>query len=322
VEDLKKHFDKELTKRQISRRGFLKLCGLMATTLALEKSQIGRIARALSTQMRPPVIWLEFQDCTGDTESFLRISNPSLDDLILNQISVDYHETLMTPAGDMTEVSLNNTMRDFYGQYIVVVEGSIPTANNGIFCMIRGRTALSILESVSAGAWGIIAAGSCAWDGGLAAAYPNPTGAVGVKDAVSNLTNLVNLPGCPANAVNIAAVLVHILTYNSLPARDGENRPTSMYQRRIHQDCERRVHYEADRYVRAWGDEGHLKGWCLEEMGCKGPETYNNCARIKWNDGTSWPIGSGHHCVGCSSSHFWDERTPFYEEEEHEGYDD
>jgi hydrogenase small subunit len=307
--------DQLLTKRRINRREFIKFCGLMATTLALENSQIGRIARALATQPRPPVVWLEFQDCTGDTESFLRISTPSLDDLLLSQISVDYHETLMTPAGDMTEVSLLNTLQTYHGQYIVIVEGSIPTANNGVFCMIRGQTALSILQSVTAGAWGVIAAGSCAWDGGLAAAYPNPTGAVGVKDAVPDLTNIVNLPGCPSNAVNIAAVLVHILTYNSLPARDGENRPVSMYQRKIHQDCERRVHYEADRYVHAWGDEGHLKGWCLEEMGCKGPETRNNCAVVKWNDGTSFPIGSGHPCVGCASPHFWDERTPFYEED-------
>ena len=308
------NLDEQLAKRQINRRGFLKFCGLMAATLALEKSQIGRIAQALTTQIRPPVVWLEFQDCTGDTESFLRISNPSLDDLILSQISVDYHETLMVPAGDMTEVSLNNTLQAFNGQYIAIVEGSIPTANNGIYCMIRGQTALSILQNVAAGAWGIIAAGSCAWDGGLAAAYPNPTGAVGVKDAVPGLTNLVNLPGCPSNAVNLAAILVHVLTYNSLPARDGENRPTAMYQRKIHEDCERRIHYEADRYVRAWGDEGHLKGWCLEEMGCQGPETKSNCARVKWNDATSWPIGSGHHCIGCASPHFWDTRSPFYEE--------
>ncbi|MDF1515032.1 MAG: twin-arginine translocation signal domain-containing protein, partial [Anaerolineae bacterium] len=165
-----KEATEQLTKRQINRRDFLKFCGLMAATLALEKSQIGRISRALATQPRPPVVWLEFQDCTGDTESFLRISTPSLDDLILNQISVDYHETLMTPAGDMTEVSLNQTLETYSGQYIVIVEGSIPTANNGIYCMIRGKTALSILQSVTANAWGVVAAGSCAWDGGLAAA--------------------------------------------------------------------------------------------------------------------------------------------------------
>jgi hydrogenase small subunit len=228
----------------------------------------------------------------------------------------------MVPAGSQTEISLSDTIRDYPGQYLVIVEGSIPTGAGGAYCTIRGRTALSILQEAAADAHAVIAAGSCAYDGGLAAAYPNPTGAVGVRDAVPGLTNLVNLPGCPANVYNIAATLVYFLTYDALPAVDGEGRPNFAYRREIHDHCERKRFNERDQYVLAWGDEGHKKGWCLEKMGCKGPETHHNCYDVKWNDGTGWPIAAGHGCVGCAAPHFWDTMTPFYREEEEEEDDD
>ena len=311
----KSYLAERLEQRGIDRRDFLKFCGLMAATLALPGNGVVRIARALAASPRPPVVWLEFQDCTGDTESFLRASQPTVDEFLLDRISLDYHETLMTPAGLGTELSLSDVLRSHSGQYIAIVEGSIPMADGVVYCTIRGRTALSILQEVAGGALAVIAAGSCAFDGGLAAAAPNPTGAVGVGGAVPGLNNLINLPGCPANVVNIAAVLVHFLTYGTLPQTDSMRRPTFAYSREIHDNCERKRFNENDQYVRAWGDEGHRKGWCLEKMGCRGPETRSNCYDVKWNDGTSWPIGAGHNCVGCTNSHFWDRMTPFYAEE-------
>ncbi len=303
-----------IERRGFTRRDFMRFCGLMAATLALPRHGIKHIAAALATAPRPPVVWLEFQDCTGDTESFLRASQPTIDEFLLDRISLDYHETLMSPAGTGAEHSLAHTLSTAAGEYIAIVEGSIPMAAGGIYCTIRGRTALSILQDVVRDARYVIAAGSCAVDGGLAAAAPNPTGAVGVRGAIPNLTNLVNLPGCPVNEINLAATLVHILTYQSLPAMDGERRPTFAYNRKIHEACERKVFADRDQYVRAWGDEGHLAGWCLKKMGCKGPETHSNCYKVKWNEGTSWPIGAGHGCVGCTKRGFWDQMTPFYGE--------
>jgi hydrogenase small subunit len=301
-----------LSRHGVTRRQFLKFCGLMTATLALPAHYTGRIAKALLSNPRPPLVWLEFQDCTGDTESFLRASQPGVDQLLLETISLNYHETIMAPAGDQTEVSLSQTMADFPGQYIVVVEGSIPTAAGGIHCMIRGRTALSLAQEVCGGALATIALGTCAWDGGLAAALPNPTGAVGVRDAVPGLSPVVSLPGCPANVVNLTATLVHYLTFNEWPETDGSGRPHFAYGEEIHEECERHDHYEEERFVREWGDEGHRLGWCLFMMGCKGPETHHNCPTVKWNEGTCWPIGAGHGCVGCAESHFWDRMTPFY----------
>ena len=226
---------------------------------------------------------------------------------------MDYHETLMAPAGALAEKSRADTMTAFAGQYITIVEGSIPTAAGGVYCTIAGRTALAIAQDVIPKGRATIAVGSCAWDGGLAAAAPNPTGAVGVLQAVPNAPNLIALPGCPLNVVNLVASLVYFLTYNAWPSMESSTRkPLFAYGKEIHERCERKMHYEQDHFVQAWGDAGAKAGWCLMRMGCRGPDTKSNCYLEKFNGGTSWPIGSGAPCIGCVSSKFWDTQSPFY----------
>lgn len=305
--------DERLAQRGVSRRQFLKFCGFMAATLALPSHYGERIAAALEAAPRVPLVWLEFQDCAGNSESFLRASSPSAAEIVLETLSVNYHETIMAPAGHQAEKSLSDTLAQSPGQYIAIVEGSIPTAEDGIYCTIGGKTALSIAREVCGGALATIAVGSCAWDGGWPGASPNPTGAVGVRDAVPGIKNLINMPGCPMNVANLTAVVVHFLTFGALPATDELGRPLFAYGQLIHNNCPRRGHFDAGRFVEEWGDEGHRTGWCLYKMGCKGPQTYSNCPTVQWNDGTSWPIGAGHGCVGCMSAHFWDTTSPFYE---------
>lgn len=299
-------------ERGVSRRRFMKFCGAMAATLALPSSYAATIASALSTKRKPTLVWLEFQDCAGNTESMLRSPHPTIEDIVLEAVSLEYHETIMAGYGKHAEAALQRVVKEEAGKYLVIVEGAIPTADGGIYCTIGGRTALSIVQEVCAGAAAVIAVGACAWDGGLVRSRPNPTGAVGLQEAVPGV-NVVNLPGCPHNSVNTAAVLVHYLTFGALPALDPENRPLFAYGELIHDQCERRAHYDAGRYVQAWGDEGHRKGWCLFKMGCKGPEANYNCPTVRWNNATSWPVKAGHGCIACASSRFWDTKSPFYE---------
>jgi hydrogenase small subunit len=129
---------------------------------------------------------------------------------------------------------------------------------------------------------------------------------------VPNIKNLVNLPACPANAENLTALLVYFLTYHRWPPLDSKHRPLFAYGKTIHDNCERRAHFDAGQYVEIWGDEAHRNGECLFKMGCKGPETYQNCPVVRWNGGTNWPIGCGHPCIGCAEPDFWDRMTPFY----------
>jgi hydrogenase small subunit len=300
-----------LEKGGVSRRDFMKFCTAITATLALPSAMAPRVAEALEKARKPVVVWLEMQSCTGNTESFLRASRPTVGELILDVISVDYHETIMAPAGHQAGKSLADVVKNHKGAYIAIVEGSIPTAEGGIHCCIGGRTALDIVTEVCGNAAATIAVGNCAWDGGWPAAKPNPTGAVGVKDVIKGIP-LVNLPGCPMNAENLTAVIVHYLTFGSLPVLDTMGRPKFAYGKRIHDNCERRAHFDAGQFVRVWGDEGHRQGWCLYEMGCKGPETFHNCPTVRWNEGTNWPVGGGHGCIGCAAPHFWDTMTPFY----------
>jgi hydrogenase small subunit len=183
--------------------------------------------------------------------------------------------------------------------------------DNGVYCCVGGRTAVDIAREVCGNAFATIAVGSCAAYGGIPAAAPNPTGAVGVKEAVPEAT-VINLPGCPLNPDNLTALVVHYLTFNKLPAVDSHGRPLFAYGKRIHDACERRPHFDAGQYVEEWGDHGHKKGYCLYKMGCKGPATWHNCPTQRYNMKTSWPVGAGHGCVGCSEPLFWDSMTPFY----------
>ncbi|MGZ5474939.1 MAG: hydrogenase small subunit [Thermoanaerobaculia bacterium] len=303
----------ELQRRGVSRREFVKFCSMTAAVLSLPASAASAIAKALSTAQKPVLVWLEFQDCAGNSESLLRASRPTVADIVLDVLSVDYHETIMAAAGKQAEELLNKVTTEKKGAYLAVVEGSVPTKDGGIYCTIAGRSALDIAREVCGNAAATIAIGTCAAFGGLPAASPNPTGALGVADAVPGLKALINLPACPANVENLTALIVHYLTFKSWPALDRYNRPLFAYGKAIHDACERRAHFDAGQYVEMWGDEGHRIGYCLYKMGCKGPVTYQNCPNVRWNEGTNWPIGCGHPCIGCAEADFWDKMTPFYQ---------
>jgi hydrogenase small subunit len=300
-----------LESRGISRRDFMNFCSLMVATLALPDRYVAQVAAALEQAHRPVLVWLEFQDCAGNTESMLRSSDPPVADVVLDLLSWEYHETIMAGAGKQAEAALERVVRQEKGKYIAVVEGAIPTADGGVYCTIGGRTALDIATEVCTNAAANIAVGACAWDGGLVRSNPNPTGAVGLQEAVPEI-KVVNLGGCPHNVANTAAVLVHYLTFHEMPALDQYNRPLFAYGQILHDQCERRAHYDAGEFVEEWGDEGSRKGWCLYKMGCKGPDATYNCPTVRWNAGTSWPVKSGHGCIACASHRFWDTMSPFY----------
>ncbi len=300
-----------LVNKGFSRRDFLKFCTSITATLALPVSLTSKVAEALETSQKPILVWLEFQDCAGDTESTLRATAPTIGEVVLDILSIEYHETIMAAAGHQAEKSLMDVVANHPGKYLAVVEGAIPTKDGGVYCCIGGKSAVDIAKEVCGSAMATIANGSCAAYGGIAAAEPNPTGAVGVMDLLPGIP-LINMPGCPVNVDNLIAVVVHLLTFGTLPATDKLLRPYFAYGKRIHDNCERRGHFDAGQYVRQWGDEGHRQGWCLYEMGCKGPVAFQNCPSIKFNEGTSWPIQAGHGCIACAAPRNWDDMAPIY----------
>lgn len=298
-----------LESRGVSRRDFLAFCSSLAAILGLDSLGGSRIAAAMQTQKRPSVVWIQLQECTGCVESVIRTAHPTVGDLVLDLISLDYSHTLMAASGRAAEKAAQDAMAA--GGYVLLVTGSVPLAENGIYTTIGGRTAKEILEEAAQGAAAIIAVGACAHFGSVQAARPNPTGAVGVRDVIRDKP-VVNIAGCPPIADVVTATVVHFLTFGNIPALDGEGRPKFAYGSRIHDQCPRRAHFDAGQYVQEFDDDFARKGWCLYRVGCKGPATFSPCPIFMWNTGTSWPIGAGHPCIGCTEPQFWDTMTPFY----------
>jgi len=293
-----------LRNQGISRRSFLKFCAATASMMALPPSMIPAIAHALEKARRPSVIWLSFQECTGCTESLTRAHTATIESLIFDSISLDYHHTLQAAAGHAAEAAREAAMEENDGKYLLVVDGSIPLGNPG-YSTIAGISNLDMLTDTARGAAAIISVGTCAAFGGIPNAKPNPTGAVSVSDIIKDKP-IINVPGCPPIPVVITGVLTHYLTFGTIPELDHLARPKAFYGQSIHDRCYRRPFYDKGLFAETFDDEGARLGWCLYKLGCKGPSTYNACATTKWNDGISFPIEAGHPCIGCSEPHFWD----------------
>jgi len=290
-----------LDDRGVSRREFLRVCTIAAASVGLPAWAAGSIAEAAARgTAKPSVIWLHFQECTGCSETLLRTSHPAVSELILDLISLDYHETLFAAAGYQAEAALKDAMKANAGKYVCVIEGAIPVKDNGIYCKIGGRTALDLANDVAGKAGAIVAIGSCASWGGVPSADPNPTGATGAPQVLKGKT-VVTLPGCPANPYNLLGTVLQYATFGTLPALDALGRPKFAYGRTIHEDCPRRPHFDAGRFTEKFGDEGHRQGYCLYKTGCKGPKTHANCSQQHFGEVVgAWPVGIGHPCIGCT----------------------
>ncbi len=305
--------------RGISRRDFMKFCTTTAASMGLASSMVPQVVHAMENKPRIPILWIHGLECTCCSESFIRSAHPLASDVVLSMISLDYDDTLMAAAGHQAEAILDEIREEYKGNYIVAVEGNPPLNNDGMFCIVGGRSFLDQLIEVSKDALAVVAWGSCASNGCVQAAAPNPTQATPIKKVITDKP-IINVPGCPPISEVMTGVLTYILTFGKLPELDRQGRPKMFYSQRIHDKCYRRPHFDAGQFVEKWDDEGARKGWCLYKMGCKGPTTYNACSSIGFNEGTSFPIKSGHGCIGCSEENFWD-NGPFYERLTHvEGF--
>ncbi len=301
----KKTYYEDISAKGYSRRDFVKFATYMTAFMGLEHSMVGQVVKAMETKKRLPVIWEHFQECTGCSESFIRSDHPLVADVVLDHISLDYTDTLMAAAGHNAEEAKHKSMKENYGNYILVVEGAIPTKDDGVYCTIAGRTAVDILKESAAGAAAILTFGSCAAWGGVQAAHPNPTGSVPVSDIIKNKP-IINIPGCPPISEVMTGVVLHYLTFGTLPEVDDMGRPKQFYGKRIHDSCYRRPHFDAGQFAESYDSEEAKKGYCLYKLGCRGPVSYNACSTTGWNNGVSFPIQSGYPCIGCSEPDFWD----------------
>ncbi|GLS82816.1 hydrogenase small subunit [Paraferrimonas haliotis] len=303
--------EKRLEDSGISRREFMQWSAVTATALSLPLQFAPMVAQAAELADRVPLIWLHMAECTGCSESLIRTDTPNIDTLLFDHISLEYHETLMAAAGWQAEENLEHAMEAYKGQYLLAVEGAIPTANGGHFLTVgcKGHTGVEIIEETAANAAAIVAVGTCAAFGGVQAAAPNPTGAKGINKVINQ--PVVNLGGCPPSEKNIVGTIMYFIMFGHLPPLDMYDRPKWAYGARVHDNCERRGRFDAGEFVETFGDHGAKEGYCLYKVGCKGPYAYNNCPTERFNHHTSWPVLAGHGCIGCSEPDFWDTMADF-----------
>ncbi len=288
----------------LTRRAFLQLCATVSASLALSSADAAELAKRLEYAQRPTVIYLSYQECTGCLESLARSFSPGLASLIFNDISLAFNDTLQAAAGTAAEGAKDAAMKGAWGKYLLIVDGAVPLSQNGAYCTVAGRSAVSDLKHAASGAAAVVAVGTCAAFGGLPYAAPNPTGAVPVSEIVRDRP-IINVSGCPPIAEVITGVIMYYTAFG-MPALDHLHRPTNFYANSIHDRCYRRSFYDRGLFAKTFDDEGARQGLCLFELGCKGPITHNACPTMKWNGGTSFPIESGHPCLGCSEPGFWD----------------
>lgn len=303
----RRDFTESIEADGLERRDFLKWASATTGMLMLPASFTPLVAEAAVMMNRVPVIWLELQDCAGNSEALIRSDGPKIDEIILDIISLEFHETLQAASGHQAEKQMDEAAEHFHGKYLLFVEGAIPMGLNGQYGTIgaKAETFHDHLLRMAKGAAAVVAVGSCATYGGIPAAAPNPTDAVGVMDVIKGKP-VINIPACPANPSNMVGVILHYVLTGSVPELDSLLRPKFAFGYRIHDNCERRAHFDAGEYVEEWGDEGAKNNFCLYKVGCKGPMTFNNCSIIRYNEGVNWPIGVGRGCIGCSEPDFWD----------------
>ena len=271
-----------------------------------------------------PVVWLQGAGCTGCTVSLLNSASPTIKNMLIDQlvpgvhINLRFHPTIMAGSGELVVEVLGDTIEEKKGEYILAVEGAVPTAADAIYCAIGERDGSPVsveerLEDLARSAMAVIAVGTCASFGGIPAGVPNPTDCkpIGEILKVKGITKpLINIPGCPPHPDWLVGTLASIVLYGLPGAEDLDDysRPLTFYRRLIHENCPRRASFDEGKFAKKFGDEG-----CLYELGCKGSVTYADCPLRLWNAGTNWCVGAGAPCIGCTQPEFPDLVSPFYE---------
>ena len=276
------------------------MCKNSATAVGLGAAYLAQLEKLLADPAAPTVVWLQGSSCTGCSVSFLnRVSTTApaaAADVLIKTINLAYHPNLMALAGDSAATALDNVRKT--GGYILAVEGGVPTAFGGAACWaysLNGRdvTFLEAVRSLAAGASRVVSVGTCASWGGVPAAGPNPTGVRSVQVATGKAT--LNIAGCPPHPDWIVWAIANLLT-GTVGRLDRYSRPTALFRRSVHDQCPRREHEEAETY----GQDNR----CMEELGCRGPETIGNCPIHLWNGAQNWCVDANSQCIGCTNPSF------------------
>lgn len=300
---------------KMTRRDFLKLCGVSAAAVGLSATDLTRLEEVLANPNGPTVIWLQGTACTGCSMSFLnRISSVgpyTAADVLIDSINLVYHPNLMSLAGDSAVAQIEKAYKAEKASpnaagYILAIEGGVPTNFGGNTCWAwsyngEDVTFQQAVLNLSPHADAILCIGTCASYGGIAAVPPNPTGVQGVKALTGKTT--INIVGCPPHPDWVVWAVVQLLLGKTVTL-DSFGRPKVLFNgKTVHDLCPRRGTEPAKTFG--------IDGRCLKELGCRGPQTIANCPQVFWNGGVNWCVDTNAPCIGCANPKFPD-LTAFY----------
>jgi hydrogenase small subunit len=312
----------------ISRRQFLGFCATLGALIGLGPAAAPQIADALDAAFASkltPAVWLDGGACTGCTVSLAQSEHPDIATIVLDILSLNYMDTLMFASGTDADDALHSTALANKGKFLLLYEGAVMTGLGGNALRIGGRPGVEQINDIAPSAAAVLAVGSCAVDGGWVRATPNPAGATGIGPYLKSIgvnVPVVNLPTCPVNPAWVVAMIVDVLLLGGLGENGGVTakltgkldefgRPSPIYGETIHDNCQRRGHFDAGEFVYEFGSAEEAQGYCLYAMGCKGPETFTQCPVTRWNDRQSWCVEAGSPCIGCGGYNWVDENAPF-----------
>lgn len=328
-ETITAEFESLMASRGVSRRSFFQFCGALAVAAGMTELAAPRVAQAVEESVigatkgnLHPVIWLEGASCTGCTESFAQLETPDVGSVVLELLSLNYSDVLSAGAGHSIEHAKEQTIAA--GGYVLVYEGAVPQGWDGNALRIAGKPGYEHLIEAAENAAAVVALGSCAVNGGWLGANPNSADSCGVEKFLAGHgidKPVVNVPGCPANPEWLMAVLTEVILLGGQRLElDSMNKPVGIFGQTVHDNCERRGHFENGEFVYKFGSKEEELGYCLYPLGCRGPQTNSNCGVTMWNNRRSWCVQAGSPCLGCCEANpadpgaNWVEvNTPFYQ---------
>jgi hydrogenase small subunit len=278
------------------------------------------------------VLWLTAGlGCDGDTIAMTAARLPGIEDIVLGAIPgiprVKLHNpVLATECGDDFLQHFHLAAEGRLGDFVLVVEGSIPNEGNkkeGYWAAFGTdkKTGQPIpttqwIDRLAPKAWAVLAAGTCATYGGIHAMEGNPTGCMGLPDYLGwNWRSragipIVNVPGCPVLPDNFTETLLYLLYQAAgrapLIPLDQALRPTWLFGATVHEGCDRGGYYEQGDFA---GEYGSPK--CIVKLGCWGPVVNCNVGKRGWMDGVGGCPNVGGICIGCTMPGFPDKFMPF-----------
>lgn len=308
-----------------NRRDFFRWAAAATAMTEFNQAFLPKLSAQIQEAVKEyPLIWMQTSACSGCSVSVINTIHPSIKNVILDQIlpghqlSLNYHSTLMAAAGKMSTDAALETAAKRKGKFLFLIEGAIPTAENGIYGTLgeeNGKpvTMLEWVRRLAPDAMAVLTVGTCAAYGGVAAAKPNPSGAKGagaVLQALNLSTPVINIPGCPCHPDWFIGTVARVLLYGLPKAKelDAHGRLISYFGKSVHNRCINRDYMDDGVFVTKFGEAG-----CLLEIGCKGPFTYADCPLRLWNSGVNWCINANAPCIGCTEPGFPDEHSPLYQ---------